>query len=67
MPVRLGLIVGVSLMLGSAMAAMAEPPAYLELMVKDQPQRGKLLAMDRSNVWLMSREGRLSEFAAAGC
>ena len=66
MPGRVGLIVWVGMIVGTAVNAMADPPAYLELTVKDQPQRGKLLAMDRSTVWLMSREGRLSEFDAAG-
>ncbi len=62
MPAGVGLIVWLGLIVGTAVNAMAGPPAYLELMVGDQPQRGKLLAMDRSNVWLMSPEGRLSEF-----
>ena len=62
MPVRLGLFVWAGMILGTAATMAADPPAYLELLVKDQPHRGKLLAMDQSNVWLMSREGRLAEF-----
>jgi hypothetical protein len=42
-------------------SAFGDPPAYLELSVKDQPQRGKLVAMDKVNAWLMSREGQLLE------
>lgn len=42
-------------------SAVADPPAYLELLVKDEPLRGKLVAMDKTNAWLMTREGHLHE------
>ncbi len=42
-------------------AAWADPPAFLELQVKGQPQRGKLVAMDKTTAWLLTREGQLHE------
>lgn len=44
-----------------APAAWADPPAFLELSVKNERLRGKLVAMDDSKAWLMTREGRLHE------
>lgn len=42
--------------------ALAEPAAYLELIVKDKPQRGKLVAMNKADAWLMDKGGKLHEF-----
>lgn len=39
----------------------ADAPAFLELTVKDERLRGKLLAMDDDTAWLMTREGQLQE------
>jgi len=42
---------------------LADPPAYLELTVQGESRRGKLVAMDKTDAWLMSRDGKLAEFA----
>jgi hypothetical protein len=53
----------VLLMFGLVSALSAADPAYLELMVQDETLRGKLIAMDKSSAWLMSREGKLNELS----
>ncbi len=46
---------------GLSWEAVADPPAYLELQLETKTQRGKLVAMDEANAWLMTREGKLNQ------
>lgn len=41
--------------------AKAAPPALLELTVQQETHRGKLVAMDKTNAWVMGRDGQLRE------
>ncbi len=62
MKIRAGFVgLGWMIITLAAKSASAGPPVYLELKLKEANHRGKLVAMDKSSAWLMTREGKLNE------